>query len=142
MIPDESPTRERKRTWRDVPLEAGLSVPPAETPEARESHALRRSVFRTGLVVVCTVFAFSVSWHTESAPQHALVLRDGAAKVYLSPSCALGRGTLPISSIAEARKAGLSPDPACEKSGGFLGANQTVLQETLARIYLYLSSPE
>ena len=73
----------------------------------------------------------------EQAPQHALVVRDDAAKVYLSPSCALGRGALPISSIAVARQAGLTPHSGCEQSGGFLGASQTVLQETLAHVYLH-----
>jgi len=118
-------------------MEAAL---PARMPAASpvpEPQTPRRWVLRVGVIAVCIVFAFSVIGHTEQAPQHALVVRDDATRVYLSPSCALGRGALPISRIAEAKRAGFTPDLGCEKSGGFLGASQTVLQETLAHIYLH-----
>ena len=137
MVSDEAPIRERAQSWHDVAREPELPARMPEMPLVSEPQTPRRWVLRVGLSAVCIVFAFSVIVNTEQAPQHALVVRDDAARVYLSPSCALGRGALPIASIAVARRAGLTPDPSCEKSGGFLGASQTVLQETLAHIYLH-----
>lgn len=137
MASDEAPIRERAQSWYDAPEEAALPARMPGTPLKHEPQTPRRWVLRVGLTAVCIVFAFSVIVHTEQEPPHALVMRDEATRVYLSPSCALGRGALPISSIALARRAGMTPDPSCEKSGGFLGASQTVLQETFAYLYLH-----
>jgi hypothetical protein len=138
MHSGETPLNESARTVRDsLREEAGLPVAAPVPPLPREQLAARRWAVSLGVAAVFFVFAYSVTWHTAQAPVYALVARDDAARVYLSPSCAIGRGNLPVSSLGAARQAGLAPDPACEKSGGFLGSSQTVMQELLSRMYLY-----
>jgi hypothetical protein len=113
-------------------------VPPERSsPLLPHERKGRRQLVNFVIVVVLFVFLYSVTGHTEQAPTFALVVRDNTAKVYLSPSCALGRGELPISTLGAAKQDGLVPDPSCEKSGGFLGSTQTVMQEELSRIHLY-----
>ena len=138
MDSGEIPFREPAQTaWNSARVEAGLVVPAATPPLTYKHRAARRWAVGWGVAVLLTVFAYSVTWHTEQAPAYALVARDNAAKVYLSPSCAFGRDNLPISTLGAAKQAGLRPDPFCEKIGGFLGSSQTVMQEELSRMYLY-----
>ena len=135
----ETPVRDAAHTRWDAPRAEAALVPPtaAATPLPPREREARRWAVRVWITVAVFVFLYSVTGHTEQAPSYALVVRDNTAKVYLSPSCALGRGELPISSLGVAKQDGLSPDPTCEKSGGFLGATQTVMQEMLARMHLY-----
>ena len=107
-----------------------LPIPP-------KIRAARRRLVRVGVVVACWVITALAIRHTEQAPSYALVARDAATKTYLSPVCAFGRGQLPITTIETAKQAGFKPDPACEKSGGFLGASQSVMEEELAFVHLY-----
>ena len=99
---------------------------------AARRWAVRRVVFGS-----ITVLLYSVIGGTESAPDYALVARDERAKVDLSPSCAFGNGTLPISSISAAKRDGFRADSACAKNGGFLGSSQTRMEEVLAWVHLY-----
>jgi hypothetical protein len=89
--------------------------------------------------VMLAVFVYvgSVMAHTEQAPPIALVMRDEATKAYLAPRCAGDQSTLPVSTIAAAKKDGFHVDSACSKNGGFLGESQTVMQEQLAHLHLY-----
>lgn len=137
MTPGETPVRERVKPWAELPAVKGLESTATSNAVVGESQTHRRLVFRVGMIAAGLVFVFSVISHTEQAPELALVLRDEVTKQYLSPSCGLLRRELRVTTLGDARRAGLRPEPACERSGGFLGASQTVLQETLALVHLY-----
>ena len=133
---DEEQVRERP-VAAGLPSRAAIEPAAAESPLSPREQRGRRWLLLTGAGFALYLFLASVSGGTEWAPKHALVLRDESARTYLSPSCALGRGNLPISSIADAERAGLHADAACASSGGFLGAGQTVLQRNLSFWHLY-----
>ena len=137
MRQGESSVRDRLGSPEFPGSTAGLPERLPDSVLSPRKLAARRWLVRTGLTVFVWLVTSALIVHGEQAPSYALVLEDNAHSVYLSPSCALGRGTLPIATIKAAKHAGLRPDPGCEQSGGFLGTSHSALEQELAFFHLY-----
>lgn len=137
MTPSESPLRDRARSPEIPSASAGLAESPPGFPISPQARAGRHWLVRTGVGILVWLLTSSVIVHTEQAPSFALVLEDNAHGVYLSPSCALGRGPFPIETLQAAKGRGVRPDLACQTNGGFLGSSQSVLAQEFAFVHLY-----
>ncbi|KXK03263.1 MAG: hypothetical protein UZ03_NOB001001674 [Nitrospira sp. OLB3] len=76
---------------------------------------------KTGLAGLLLLFFLGFGIESSVvAPEYAMVLVDPLNRVYLAPQClSETQNRLARTTIREARKAGLQPDPACRDTGAF-----------------------
>lgn len=76
---------------------------------------------KTGLAGLLLLFFLGLGIESSVvAPEYAMVLVDPLNRVYLAPQClSETQNRLVRTTIGEARKAGLEPDPACRDTGAF-----------------------
>jgi hypothetical protein len=124
----------------ELPARAsGAGTAPADT--LPQVTVARRTVFRFGMyavVLLVSLYLFTVVHGTERAPDYALVYAQVESKSFTTPSCAAGvKAPLELTTIREATARGFHMDQACWIGGGFFGTSSSRWEGVLRFIHLY-----
>jgi len=91
-----------------------------------------------GMLLLVAGIAFGISI---DAPPEAVMLVDGNSKTYFAPPCLPNPAGEGVTTLENARKLGLAPDPKCQESGGFVQPGRSPVGALLERIGLLPQFP-
>jgi len=83
-----------------------------------------------GILLLAAGLTFGISI---DAPPEAVMLVDGNSKTYFAPPCLANPAGEGVTTLENARKLGLTPDPKCRESGGFVQTGRSPIGALLER---------